>query len=49
MMLDFAQVKFFVKVFLKVLHGWTAKYKVDNDEEAVKKAEEAHQDSINVS
>ena len=39
------QVDFHVKVFPKVTHGWTMKYRVE-DEEAVKKAEEAHQDML---
>ncbi|KAF3457219.1 hypothetical protein FNV43_RR01876 [Rhamnella rubrinervis] len=36
---------FHVKVFPKVEHGWTTRYSVE-DEEAVKKAEEAHQDML---
>ena len=39
------QVDFNVKVFPKVAHGWTMKYRVE-DEEAVKKADEAHQDML---
>ncbi|KAF3457217.1 hypothetical protein FNV43_RR01874 [Rhamnella rubrinervis] len=35
----------YVKVFSKVEHGWTTRYSVE-DEEAVKKAEEAHQDML---
>ncbi|KAF3457222.1 hypothetical protein FNV43_RR01879 [Rhamnella rubrinervis] len=38
-------VNFHVKVFPKVAHGWTMKYSVE-DEEAMKKAEEAHQDML---
>ncbi|XP_048333163.2 endo-1,3;1,4-beta-D-glucanase-like [Ziziphus jujuba] len=40
-----SQVDFFVKIFPKVAHGWTMRYKIE-DEEAVKKAEEAHQDML---
>lgn len=34
-----------MKVFPKVAHGWTVRYEVGN-EEAVKKAEEAHKDLL---
>ncbi|XP_015888252.2 endo-1,3;1,4-beta-D-glucanase-like [Ziziphus jujuba] len=37
--------EFLVKIFPKVEHGWTVRYDV-GDEEAVKKAEEAHQDLL---
>ncbi|CAN6452815.1 unnamed protein product [Victoria cruziana] len=36
-----SEVKSFVKIFLGVAHGWTVRYKND-DEAAVKSAEEAH-------
>ncbi|CAK8563569.1 unnamed protein product [Lathyrus sativus] len=36
----------FVKIFPKVSHGWTVRYKPDDAEE-VKAAEEAHQDLLN--
>ncbi|KAF3782086.1 Endo-1-3-1-4-beta-D-glucanase [Nymphaea thermarum] len=35
------EVNSFVKIFLGVAHGWTVRYKTD-DEAAVKRAEEAH-------
>ncbi|XP_015888254.1 endo-1,3;1,4-beta-D-glucanase-like [Ziziphus jujuba] len=38
-------VESFVKVFPKVAHGWTVRYKVE-DQEAVTKAEEAHGDLL---
>ena len=41
----FMQVDFHVKMFPKVAHGWTVRYSVE-DEVAVKKAEEAHQDML---
>ncbi|XP_058077821.1 endo-1,3;1,4-beta-D-glucanase-like [Magnolia sinica] len=40
-----AEVDSFVKIFPGVAHGWTVRYDV-NDDAAVKKAEEAHQDSL---
>ncbi|XP_058077826.1 endo-1,3;1,4-beta-D-glucanase-like [Magnolia sinica] len=40
-----AEVDSFVKIFPGVEHGWTTRYDVD-DETAVKKAEEAHQDLL---
>lgn len=40
------EVGSFVKIFPGVAHGWTVRYKVD-DEKAVKFAEEAHQDMLN--
>ncbi|CAK9161885.1 unnamed protein product [Ilex paraguariensis] len=36
----------FVKIFPGVVHGWTTRYK-DDDESAVKSAEEAHADMLN--
>jgi len=39
------QIDAFVKIFPKVSHGWTVRYKVE-DEAAVKSAEEAHSDMI---
>lgn len=39
------QVDGFVKIFPKVSHGWTVRYKVE-DKAAVKSAEEAHLDMI---
>jgi dienelactone hydrolase len=35
----------YVKIFPKVAHGWTVRYS-DEDEAAVKSAEEAHQNLI---
>ncbi|XP_040873401.1 carboxymethylenebutenolidase homolog isoform X3 [Glycine max] len=40
------QVDCFVKIFPKVSHGWTVRYNPE-DAEAVKAAEEAHQDMLN--
>ncbi|KAL8148963.1 endo-1,3;1,4-beta-D-glucanase-like [Apium graveolens] len=40
------KVKSFVKIFPGVAHGWTVRYKAE-DEFAVKSAEEAHQDMLN--
>lgn len=40
-----AGVEHFVKVYPGVVHGWTVRYD-PNDEEVVKKAEEAHTDMI---
>ena len=34
-----------MKIFPKVAHGWSVKYK-DDDEEAVKCANEAHKDML---
>ncbi|KAL2339136.1 hypothetical protein Fmac_013582 [Flemingia macrophylla] len=39
-------VDYFVKIFPKVSHGWTVRYSKE-DAEAVKAAEEAHQDMLN--
>lgn len=39
------QVSSFVKIFPGTTHGWTVRYDV-NDEPAVKKAEEAHNDML---
>ncbi|KAL2236505.1 UNVERIFIED_CONTAM: 1,4-beta-D-glucanase [Sesamum indicum] len=36
----------FVKIFPGIVHGWTVRYKSD-DETAVKSAEEAHEDMLN--
>ncbi|KAI3460858.1 hypothetical protein Pfo_017521 [Paulownia fortunei] len=41
-----SEVASFVKIFPGVAHGWTVRYKLD-DEKAVKSAEEAHQDMLN--
>ncbi|CAK9161886.1 unnamed protein product [Ilex paraguariensis] len=40
------EVDSFVKIFPGVAHGWTMRYK-DDDESAVKSAEEAHGDMLN--
>ncbi|KAI5666707.1 hypothetical protein M9H77_16560 [Catharanthus roseus] len=40
------EVDFFVKIFPGVSHGWTVRYQIE-DENAVKSAEEAHQDMLN--
>ncbi|KAI6683839.1 hypothetical protein NL676_029752 [Syzygium grande] len=40
-----SEVDEFVKIFPKVSHGWTVRYKVE-DKAAVKSAEEAHLDMI---
>ncbi|KAL0458061.1 UNVERIFIED_CONTAM: 1,4-beta-D-glucanase [Sesamum latifolium] len=40
------EVANFVKIFPGVVHGWTMRYKLD-DEKAVKSAEEAHEDMLN--
>ncbi|KAK1398984.1 endo-1,31,4-beta-D-glucanase-like [Heracleum sosnowskyi] len=40
-----SKVKSFVKIFPGVAHGWSTRYK-DEDEFAVKSAEEAHQDML---
>ncbi|KAL1358447.1 hypothetical protein HN51_003716 [Arachis hypogaea] len=40
------ELESFVKIYPGVSHGWTVKYKVD-DEGAVKSAEEAHHDMLN--
>ncbi|XP_058077827.1 endo-1,3;1,4-beta-D-glucanase-like [Magnolia sinica] len=40
-----AEVDSFVKIFPGVEHGWTVRYS-DDDEAAVKKAEESHQDLL---
>ncbi|KAG5554832.1 hypothetical protein RHGRI_012407 [Rhododendron griersonianum] len=40
------EVDSFVKIFPGVEHGWTVRYK-DEDEVAVKSAEEAHEDMLN--
>ncbi|KAL3749212.1 hypothetical protein ACJRO7_010327 [Eucalyptus globulus] len=40
-----SEIDAFVKIFPKVSHGWTVRYKVE-DEAAVKSAEEAHSDMI---
>ena len=40
------QVDSFVKIFPGTEHGWTTRYK-DEDEAAVKKAEESHLDMLN--
>ncbi|KAI5349689.1 hypothetical protein L3X38_002578 [Prunus dulcis] len=39
------EIKSHVKIFPKVVHGWTLRYN-DEDEAAVKAAEEAHQDLL---
>lgn len=39
------QVTSFVKMFPGTVHGWTVRY-YDNDEKAVKSAEEAHEDML---
>ena len=44
-MFDSFQVDFYVKIFPKVTHGWTTRYE-DEDEVAVKSAEEAHQNLL---
>ncbi|KAL0391051.1 UNVERIFIED_CONTAM: 1,4-beta-D-glucanase [Sesamum calycinum] len=41
-----SEVASFVKIFPGVVHGWTMRYKFD-DEKAVKSAEEAHEDMLN--
>ncbi|XP_044499451.1 endo-1,3;1,4-beta-D-glucanase-like [Mangifera indica] len=41
-----SEIDSFVKVFPGVSHGWTVKFKVE-DESAVKSAEEAHEDMLN--
>ncbi|KAL0437514.1 UNVERIFIED_CONTAM: 1,4-beta-D-glucanase [Sesamum radiatum] len=41
-----SEVASFVKIFPGVVHGWTMRYKLD-DEMAVKSAEEAHEDMLN--
>ncbi|KAK4441697.1 1,4-beta-D-glucanase [Sesamum alatum] len=41
-----SEVASFVKIFPGVAHGWTVRYKPD-DEKAVKSAEEAHEDMLN--
>nr|XP_023891731.1 endo-1,3;1,4-beta-D-glucanase-like [Quercus suber] len=40
-----SKVDFYVKIFPKVIHGWTTRYE-DQDEVAVKSAEEAHQNLL---
>lgn len=40
------QVDSFVKIFPGVGHGWTVRYD-DNDEFAVKSAQESHEDMMN--
>ncbi|KAK6120122.1 hypothetical protein DH2020_046158 [Rehmannia glutinosa] len=45
-LLSKSEVGSFVKIFPGVAHGWTVRYKLD-DEKAVKSAEEAHQDMLN--
>ncbi|KAK7846293.1 endo-1 [Quercus suber] len=40
-----SKVDFYVKMFPKVIHGWTTRYE-DEDEVAVKSAEEAHQNLL---
>ena len=40
------QIDSFVKIFPGVAHGWTVRYKAD-DESAVKSAEESHLDMLN--
>lgn len=40
-----SQIKSHVKIFPKLVHGWTLRYN-DKDEAAVKAAEEAHQDLL---
>lgn len=42
---NFLQVDYFVKIFPGVAHGWSVRYK-DEDEAAVKSAEEAHRDML---
>ncbi|BBG93288.1 hypothetical protein Prudu_001257 [Prunus dulcis] len=42
---QFEEIKSHVKIFPKVVHGWTLRYN-DEDEAAVKAAEEAHQDLL---
>lgn len=44
--LEAKEVNCFVKIYPGVAHGWTVRYK-DEDEAAVKSAEEAHQDLVN--
>ena len=41
-----SEIDSFVKIFPGVAHGWTAKYKAD-DESAVKSVEESHLDMLN--
>ncbi|KAJ0034028.1 hypothetical protein Pint_24930 [Pistacia integerrima] len=41
-----SEIDSLVKIFPGVSHGWTVKYKVE-DESAVKSAEEAHEDMLN--
>ncbi|KAK7412634.1 hypothetical protein VNO78_04147 [Psophocarpus tetragonolobus] len=41
-----AEFESFVKLYPRVTHGWTVRYK-DDDEAVVKSAEEAHQDMLN--
>lgn len=41
----FIQVDGYVKIFPKVVHGWTVRYSVE-DEAAVKRAEEAHENLL---
>lgn len=45
MMVWFSQVDAYVKIFPKVSHGWTVRYRVE-DEAAVKSAGEAHQNLL---
>ncbi|GFP98105.1 endo-1 3, partial [Phtheirospermum japonicum] len=40
------EVASFVKIFPGVVHGWSMRYKSD-DEKSVKSAEESHQDMLN--
>lgn len=39
------QVNAYVKIFTGVVHGWTVRYKVENENE-VERAEEAHQNML---
>lgn len=39
------EIKGYVKIFNGVAHGWTVRYKVE-DENAVKRAKEAHQNML---
>ena len=42
---ELVQVDSFVKIFAGCSHGWSVRYK-DEDEGAVKRAEEAHKDML---